>query len=141
LARARRYLDDQGESGRVTLIVTGGLRTPIDFVKALALGAEGIAISNSAMQAIGCVAARMCNTNNCPAGVATQKDELRKKINIDNSAEKLHNFFMASAELMKIMARACGHDALSKFNNEDLATWHREIAYMSGVKYSGLTNQ
>ena len=65
LARARRYLDDQGGSGRVTLVVTGGLRTPMDFVKALALGAHDVAVSNSAMQAIGCVAARMCNTNNC----------------------------------------------------------------------------
>jgi glutamate synthase domain-containing protein 2 len=37
------------------------------------LGADGVAVSNSAMQSIGCVAARMCNTNNCPAGIATQK--------------------------------------------------------------------
>jgi glutamate synthase domain-containing protein 2 len=140
LARARRYLDEQGASGRVTLIITGGLRVPIDFVKALALGADGIAVSNSAMQAIGCVAARMCNTNNCPAGIATQKEELRKKINIDNSARKLHNFFSASTELMKVMARACGHDALTKFNKDDLATWNREMAYLSGVSYSGFEN-
>ena len=93
LARARRYLDEQGASGRVTLIITGGLRVPIDFVKAIALGADGIAISNSAMQAIGCVAARMCNTNNCPAGIATQKEELRNKINIEKSAMQLNNFF------------------------------------------------
>lgn len=140
LARARRYLDEQGASGRVTLIITGGLRVPIDFVKALALGADGIAVSNSAMQAIGCVAARMCNTNNCPAGIATQKEELRKKINIDNSAKNLHNFFTASSELMKVMARACGHDALSKFNKQDLATWNRELAYLSGISYSGFDN-
>jgi glutamate synthase domain-containing protein 2 len=140
LARARRYLDAQGASGRVTLIVTGGLRVPTDFVKALALGADGIALSNSAMQAIGCVAARMCNTNNCPAGIATQKDELRQKINIENSARKLQNFFTASTELMKVMARACGHDALSKFNKQDLATWHRETAYLAGVSYSGFEN-
>ncbi len=141
LARARRYLDEQGASGNVTLIVTGGLRVPIDFVKAMALGADGIAVSNSAMQAIGCVAARMCNTNNCPAGIATQKDELRKKINVDNSAKKLQNFFTASTELMKVMARACGHDALHKFNKEDLATWNREVAYLSGVRYSGFENR
>ena len=137
LARARRYLDEQGASGRVTLIITGGLRVPIDFVKALALGADGIAISNSAMQAIGCVAARMCNTNNCPAGIATQKEELRQKLNIEKSANQLHNFFDASVELMQVMARACGHDDLNKFTKEDLATWHREMALLSGVKYSG----
>jgi glutamate synthase domain-containing protein 2 len=92
------------------------------------------------MQAIGCVAARMCNTNNCPAGIATQKEELRKKIDIDSSASRLQTFFMASTGLMKMMARACGHDALSQFNNNDLATWHRELAYLSGVRYSGMAS-
>ena len=137
LARARRYLNDQGATGRVTLIITGGLRVPIDFVKALALGADGIAISNSAMQAIGCVAARICNTNNCPVGIATQKEELRRRLNIEKSANQLHNFFNASVELMQVMARACGHDDLNKLNKDDLATWHREMALLSGVMYSG----
>ncbi len=124
----------------MTLIITGGLRVPIDFVKALALGADGIAISNSAMQAIGCIAARICNTNNCPAGIATQKEDLRKKLNIEKSSEQLNRFFNASVELMQVMARACGHNELSKFNNNDLATWHREMALLSGVAYSGITN-
>jgi glutamate synthase domain-containing protein 2 len=138
LARARRYLDKQGASGRVTLIITGGLRVPIDFVKAMALGADGIAISNSAMQAIGCVAARICNTNNCPAGIATQKEDLRQKLNIAKSSTQLHNFFGVTVELMQVMARACGHDDLGKLNKNDVATWHREIAFLSGVTYSGL---
>lgn len=137
LARARRYLDEQGVSGQVTLIVTGGLRTPMDFVKALALGADGVAIANSAMQAIGCVAARMCNTNNCPAGIATQKADLRQRLNVEKSAGQLRSFFEASVELMQVMARACGHDSLSSFNKNDLATWHQEMALLSGVKYSG----
>lgn len=137
LARARRYLDNQGVSDSVTLIITGGLRTPMDFVKALALGADGIAIANSAMQSIGCVAARICNTNNCPAGIATQKADLRQRLNVDKSAAQLRNFFEASVELMQVMARACGHDALSGFNKNDLATWHREMALLSGVKFSG----
>ncbi|MCW8931432.1 MAG: glutamate synthase-related protein [Gammaproteobacteria bacterium] len=140
LARARHYLDEQGASGRVTLIITGGLRLPIDFVKAMALGADGVALSNSAMQAIGCVAARMCNTNNCPAGIATQKEELRKNLDIEKSALQLNNFFNASVELMQVMARACGHNALNQFNKEDLATWHREMALLSGVRYSGFVN-
>ncbi|WP_428087991.1 glutamate synthase-related protein [Candidatus Thioglobus sp.] len=140
LARARAYLDAQGASGRVTLIITGGLRVPIDFVKALALGADGVAISNSAMQAIGCVAARMCNTNNCPTGIATQKPELRRKLNIEKSSGQLHNFFNASVELMQVMARACGHDDLSKLNKNDLASWHHKMALLSGVTYSGVTD-
>ncbi|GLQ75680.1 glutamate synthase-related protein [Vibrio penaeicida] len=137
LARARRYLDEVGASGRVTLIVTGGLRVPMDFVKAMALGADGVAISNSAMQSIGCVAARMCNTNNCPAGIATQKADLRQRLNVAKASNQLKNFFEASTELMQVMARACGHDSFSKFNKEDLATWHKEMAQLSGVRYSG----
>jgi len=139
LARARRFLDEQGATGRVTLIITGGLRVPIDFVKALALGADGIAISNSAMQAIGCVAARMCNTNNCPTGIATQKEELRKLLNIEQSSQQLYNFFQASVELMQVMARACGHSDLNQFTKDDLATWHHEMARLSGVVFSGIT--
>ena len=138
LARARHFLDDKGISGDVTLIITGGLRTPIDFVKALALGADGVALSNSAMQAIGCVAARMCNTNNCPAGIATQKPELRKRLDIENSANRLGNFFKASVELMQVMARACGHSSLSEFNQEDLSTWHHSMARLAGIRFSGM---
>lgn len=137
LARARRHLDKQGASGRVTLIITGGLRTPIDFVKALALGADGIALANSAMQAIGCVGARMCNSNNCPSGIATQKPELRKRLDVDIAAARLHRFFNASVSLMQIMARACGHDKLSGLTKDDLATFHYSMARLSGVSYSG----
>lgn len=121
LARARAYLDAVGASGRVTLIITGGLRVPMDFVKAMALGADGVAISNSAMQSIGCVAARMCNTNNCPAGIATQKKDLRQRLNVDKASNQLKNFFEASTELMQVMARACGHNDLGQFNHKDLA--------------------
>ena len=137
LARARSYMDKQGVSGKVTLIITGGLRMPVDFVKALALGADGVAISNSAIQAIGCVAARMCNSNNCPSGVATQKPELRKNIDVEAAAIRLQNFFNASVTLMSVMARACGHNHLGHFNKGDLATWNREMAMLSGIPYSG----
>lgn len=140
LARARRYLDDHGASGRVTLIVTGGLRLPIDFVKAMALGADGVAIANSAIQSIGCVAARICNTNNCPAGVATQRKDLRQRLDVETSSRQLKNFLEASVSLMQVMARACGHDSLSKFNREDLSTWHRDMALLSGVRYAGMVD-
>lgn len=140
LARARRYLDRQGASGRVTLIITGGLRVPGDFIKALALGADGIALANSAIQAIGCVAARICHTNQCPSGIATQNPALRQRVDTDNAPQRLGRFFAASVDLMKVMARACGHTHLDQFNPDDLATFDAALAGIGGIPYSGYVN-
>jgi len=137
LARARRHLDKLGR-GDVTLVITGGLRKPADFIKALALGADAIAVSNAAMQAIGCLAMRACHTNNCPVGIATQKPHLVGRLVADKSAKQLANFFEASVGLMQVMARACGHDHLSKFNPDDLTTWKKDMSSLSGVAYGGL---
>lgn len=137
LARARRHLDVQGRSD-VSLVITGGLRKPADFIKAMALGADAVAVSNSAMQAIGCLAMRACHTNNCPVGIATQKPHLVNRLVADKSAQQLANFFSASTELMQVMARACGHDHLSKFNASDLTTWKRDMAELSGVAFGGV---
>ena len=136
LARARRYLDKVKRKD-ITLIVTGGLRTPADFIKALCLGADGIAIANAAMHAIGCVAARICNTNNCPAGVATQREELRARLNVEQSASQLTNFLKASTTLMQVMARACGHSHLNQFQLKDVTSWKRETADLAGVSFAG----
>ena len=140
LARARAHLDRCGAKD-VTLIITGGLRVPEDFIKALALGADGIALANSAIQAIGCVAARICHTNNCPSGVATQRPELRKRLDVDTGAERLARFLEASTHLMQVMARACGHERLSDFNLDDLTTWKRKMSDLSGIRYGGLAQR
>lgn len=137
LARARRHLDGAGR-GDVSLIITGGLRKPADFIKAMALGADAVAVSNAAMQAIGCIAMRACHTNNCPVGIATQKPHLVSRLVIEKSAHRLKNFFEASVELMQVMARACGHDHLTGFNSDDLTTWKKEMAELSGVAYGGV---
>ena len=136
LARARRHLDKTDKE--VTLVITGGLRIPADFAKALALGADAIALSNSAIQAIGCLGMRACHTNNCPVGIATQKENLRKRIVIEESAKRLANFFNASVELMKVLARACGHTHLNRFNADDLTTFKRDMAYLTGIQYGGV---
>lgn len=141
LARARAHFDKVGATGRVTLVVTGGLRTHTDFVKALALGADAVAVSNSAMQAIGCVGARICNTNRCPAGIATQNSELRRKLKVDHAAQRLANYFKATIELMKVMARACGYNHLNQFNKDDLAAWNKELAELAGIEWSGFSTQ
>ena len=125
IARARQHLKKIGKE-EVTLIGTVGLRTDADFAKALALGADGVAISNSAMQAIGCLGMRACSTNNCPVGIATQKEDLRARLKVQASAKRLQNFFEASTQLMVVLARACGHDHLNKFNTTDLTTWKKD---------------
>ena len=138
LARARKHLDTRGRRD-ITLIITGGLRTESDFVKALALGADGVAISNSALQAIGCLGMRACHTNNCPVGIATQREDLRARIEIRKSAIQLKNYLEATVELMEVLARACGHSHFSRFSIDDLTTWNRDVAYLTGVKYGGVT--
>jgi glutamate synthase domain-containing protein 2 len=137
IARARKYLDETGNSD-VTLIATGGLRSPADFAKALALGADGVAIANSAMQAIGCVGMRACHTNNCPVGIATQKEGLRARLIVDEAAARLNRFLNAATELIQTLARACGHTHLNQFCADDLTTWNRDLAYLTGVKYAGV---
>jgi glutamate synthase domain-containing protein 2 len=136
LARARAHLD-RCDAANVTLITTGGLRHPADFAKALALGADGVAVSNAAIQAIGCLGMRACHTNNCPVGIATQKPHLRARLPVDTAAERLARFFAAAVELMQVLARAAGHHHLNQFDRDDLTTFKREMADLAGVRYGG----
>ncbi len=137
LARARRHLDTLGRDD-ITLVITGGLRKPADFAKALALGADAIAVSNAALQAIGCLGMRACHTNNCPVGIATQRPHLVSRLVVDESAARLARFFATSVDLMKILARACGHRHLSDFQRDDLVTWKEDMARLSGVAFGGI---
>lgn len=137
VARARQHLDRSGATG-VTLVATGGLRRPADFVKAMALGADAVAISNSALQSIGCVGMRACHTDNCPVGIATQKPHLRARLPVDLAAQRLSRFLTTSVELMSILARACGHRRLGDFSPDDLTTWRRDVADLVGVDFAGV---
>ena len=87
LARARRHLDKVDPD--ISLVITGGLRVAEDFAKAMMLGADAIAVSNSAIQAIGCLGMRACSSNNCPVGIATQKESLRSRLIVESSAMQL----------------------------------------------------
>ena len=137
LARARKHLNAR-KAHHVTLIATGGLRTEADFAKAMALGADGVAVANSALQAIGCLGMRACHTNNCPVGIATQKSHLTARLQVAASAKRLGTWFGATTELMKVLARAMGHERLSDFCVDDLTTFHRDMAYLTGVPYGGV---
>ncbi len=137
LARARKFLDENGVKD-VSLIITGGLRIAEDFAKAMMLGADAIAVSNSALQAIGCLGMRACHTNNCPVGIATQKDHLRSRLIIEKSAERLQNFFLATTDLIKVVARSCGYDDISKFNHDNLSTFDYDMHKLTGINYAGV---
>ena len=137
LARARRHLDARGRRD-VTLVITGGLRTHTDFAKALALGADAVAIANSALQAIGCVGMRACASNACPVGIATQRPELRARLVVDDAAARLTRFLDATVELMGVLAKACGHERLDEFTLDDLTTFDRDLSHLSGVRYGGV---
>ncbi len=138
LARARKYLDKR-DAKDVTLIITGGLRIAEDFAKAMMMGADAVAVSNSALQAIGCLGMRACGTNNCPVGIATQKESLRSRLIIESSAKQLNNFFTATNDLIKVIARACGHDDIAKFNQDDLSTFNYDMYRLTGINYAGFS--
>lgn len=137
LARARRHLDRRGRRD-VTLVITGGLRHAPDFVKALALGADAVAISNSALQAIGCLGMRACHSNACPVGIATQQEHLRARLPVDEAAQRLARFLGATVELMQVLARACGHAHLNQLSLDDLTTFDRDLHHLAGVPYAGV---
>ena len=137
LARARKYMDTVGATD-VSLVITGGLRIAEDFAKAMMLGADAIAVSNSALQAIGCLGMRACGTNNCPVGIATQKESLRARLIIESSAKQLYNYFSATNDLIKVVARSCGYDTISKFNHSDLSTFNYDMHRLTGIKYAGV---
>ncbi|NNC95192.1 MAG: Rieske 2Fe-2S domain-containing protein [Chitinophagales bacterium] len=138
LARARAHLD-RSEAKNVSLIITGGLRIPADFAKALMMGADAVAIANSALQAIGCLGMRACHTNNCPVGIATQKENLRSRLIMEKSAKQLNTFLNSSNELIKVVARACGYDNINKFNSEDLSTSNFDMHKLTGIRYAGVS--
>lgn len=134
LNRARKYLDEHASD--VSLIITGGLRVSSDFAKALAMGADGIAIGSAALIATACQQYRICETGECPVGVATQNKELRERLKIDAGATRLYNFLHSSTEDLKTFARITGHNNIHKMDITDLATFNSEISNYTQIKHT-----
>ena len=126
LARARKHLDSRGSNA--SLIITGGLRVPSDFAKAIAMGADAVAIGTAAMMALGCQQYRICNTGKCPVGIATQDPALRARLNVDKSAARVANFFRTTNDELKDFARLTGNDDVHKLSTNDLCTTNSEIS-------------
>ncbi len=135
LPRARKWLDDHGHDD-VTLCVTGGFRTAADVTKAIALGADAVALATAAMMAIGCQQYRACHNNTCPVGIATQKMELRQRFDVDISARRLVTFFENLRLQMIDYARMCGKHSMFELSPEDMVTLDSEIAAHTPIPHA-----
>lgn len=133
LYRARKYLDEHNLD--IELNITGGLRVSSDFAKAIAMGANAIAIGTSAMIAIACQQYRICQTGKCPVGVATQDDDLRSRLKIDISSQRLANFFNATNEELRTFARITSHNDIHDLSVSDLVTTNKEISDYTNIKH------
>jgi glutamate synthase domain-containing protein 2/CDGSH-type Zn-finger protein len=134
LYRARTFLNERGIKD-ISLIITGGLRVSSDFAKALALGADAIAIGTAALMASACQQYRLCDTGNCPVGVTTHNPELRERLQIEISAKKLENFLRVSTEDLKDFARLTGNDDVHNLSITDLCTTTSEISNYTDIEH------
>ncbi len=134
LYRAGKFLKERGVTD-VSLVITGGLRISSDFAKALALGADAVAIGTSALMACGCQQYRICNTGRCPTGITTQDPELRGMCNIDESAKRLENFLRVSTEELKDFARLTGNNNVHGLSIHDLCTTNSEISNYTEIEH------
>ena len=134
LFRARQFLTAQ-DADHVSLIITGGLRVSADFAKALALGADAVALGTAALMAIGCQQYRICHTGKCPVGITTQDPELRARLDVDQSAQRLANFLRVSTEELRMFARLTGHDDVHGLSVADLCTTSSELSRHTDVAH------
>ena len=138
LSRARKYLDSVGSD--ISLVITGGLRVSADFAKALAMGADAIAIASAGLIAAACQQYRICGTGNCPVGVATQNPELRQRLKVDAAAQRVANFLNVSLEELKTFARVTGNTSIHGLSQDNLVTTDRDIAEYTGIRHVGQPN-
>lgn len=134
LYRARKYLDSIGSD--ISLVITGGLRVSSDAAKALAMGADAVAMSTSIMVAMACQQYRICGSGKCPVGVATQDPELRERLKIDVAAQRVANFLNVTLEELKTFARITGHENLHDLSVADLCTISREISEHTNIPHA-----
>ena len=133
LSRARKYLDEHESD--IDLTITGGLRVSSDFAKALAMGANAVAIGTGAMIAAACQQYKICDTGDCPVGVATQDEDLRKRLKIETAAKRVENYLKVSTDELKTFARITGHDDVHDLNINDLCTFNSEISDYTHIKH------
>lgn len=129
---ARTLIDEHnaGTDRPVSLLAAGGIRTPEDMIKLLALGADACALATASLFALGCEYYRACHTNHCPTGVATQDGKLAGRIDVDTGAERVANFFNASRDIIAGYLRMMGYVDLSDITHDDLVALTAEARHI-----------
>ncbi len=136
LARARKYLDSVHSD--IALVITGGLRVSSDFAKALAMGADAVAIASAGLIAAACQQYRICGSGNCPVGVATQDQELRGRLKTSAAAQRVANFLNVSRKELEMFARITGNHSVHDLSVHNLVTLDHDIAEYTGIRHAGL---
>ena len=139
LSRARKYLDSVHSD--ISLVITGGLRVSADFAKALAMGADAVAIASAGLIAAACQQYRICGSGNCPVGVATQNPELRERLKIDAAAQRVANFLNVSCDELRTFARVTGNHSVHDLALDNLVTTDKDIAEYTGISHIGQANK
>lgn len=134
LYRARKYLDSIHSD--IALIITGGLRVSADFAKAIAMGADAVAVASAGLIAAACQQYRICGSGNCPVGIATQNPELRERLKVDAAAKRVANYLNVSKAELETFARITGHKDLHDLCVDDLVTINREISEYTNIRHA-----
>lgn len=133
IRRARRYLDSVKSD--VTLCITGGFRDSSDIAKGIALGADAIALATSSLIAIGCIQSKICHTGSCPAGIATQDENLRQLFDSKEGVKRFENFYNGTANELKVFARSHGLDNIHDLGIYHISTISGEVAKYTNIKH------
>jgi len=137
LIQATRALEDMGVKEEVSLIVSGGIKDGADVAKAIALGADAVAIGTGAMVAMGCTVCLRCQDGRCAFGIGTQDPKLRKNLDIEKAARRVANYIQAMTNEAVIIAKAAGKTKLHSLEREDIRSMTLEACAMTGIPLVG----
>ncbi len=120
LASVDQRLRDEGIRNEVSVVVAGSIRSSSDVVKAIALGADAVYIGTAALLALGCHLCRTCHTGKCNWGIATQRDDLVKRLNPEIGYKRLVNLVHAWDHEIKEMMGGMGINSIEALRGNRL---------------------
>ena len=133
LLRARKFLDRHDPERRVSLIVSGGLVTPGDFLKCLALGADAVYAGTAILLALMAGQQHKATPGEPPTQVITYQGKRRGLFSIEKGAENVGNFLLACRDEIEHAVRQLGKDDVRAVDRSDLCALDDEIARITGL--------